>query len=364
MNAGAGEDTVGALSRANALEARWYLGPDMHASDRRAVFARTWQQVAHRQQLAEAGDHVVEDVAGTPVLLLRGRDGVLRAFPNVCRHRAGPLAHCSGKGLHSLRCKYHGWLYDQEGRLIGAPDMQDAQGFDPREVRLPPLAVREWQGLVFVALTDEVPAFDEVFGGIARRITPVDLGEMQFTRRDVFDVACNWKVYVDNFLEGYHLPLVHPGLSRLLDYRAYATDLAHWYSMQHSPLRNADAVYGEGEALYFFVFPNLMLNVMPGRLQLNRVLPLAPDRCRVEFDYFYLPDPEATARIDEDKAFSDAVQHEDIAICEAVQKGLASGTWESGRLSPRRERGVWHFQERLREAYTAAGIGLVGRGGT
>lgn len=351
MNASMSEPAKEALHSAHALDARQYLGVGMHETDRRAVFARTWQLVAYREQLSEPGDHVVEDIAGTPVLVLRGRDGALRAFPNVCRHRAGPLANCSGKGMHNIRCKYHGWLYDQEGRLIGAPEMQDAEGFSTGDVRLPVLRVREWQGLVFVALSDDVPDFDKVYGGVARRIAPLDLATMRYTRRDIFDVACNWKVYVDNFLEGYHLPLVHPGLSRLLDYRAYDTELSLWYSMQHSPLRNADAVYGDGEALYFFVFPNVMLNVMPGRLQSNRILPLGPDRCRVEFDYFYQQDPEATARIDEDRAFSDAVQHEDMAICEAVQKGLASGFYEAGRLSPRRESGVWHFHELLREAY-------------
>jgi len=340
-----------ALRRARALEARHYLGSVMHETDRRAVFGHSWQLVAHREQLAQAGDHVVEVIAGTPVILLRGRDGVLRAFPNVCRHRAGPLANCSGKGMHSLRCKYHGWLYDQEGRLIGAPEMQDAEEFAIGDIRLPPLRVREWQGLVFVALHEDVPDFGSVYGGITERIAPADLAAMRYTRRDVFDVACNWKAYVDNFLEGYHLPLVHPGLSRLLDYRAYETELFEWYSLQHSPLRNADAVYGDGEALYFFIYPNVMLNVMPGRMQTNRVLPLGPERCRVEFDYYYLADPAAMARIDEDRAFSDAVQHEDIVICESVQKGLASGFYEAGRLSPKRESGVWHFHERLREAY-------------
>jgi phenylpropionate dioxygenase-like ring-hydroxylating dioxygenase large terminal subunit len=351
MNADLIAPPPGAIRSARALEARHYVGATAHETDRRAVFSRSWQLVAHREQLAEAGDHVVENLAGTPVIVLRGRDGTLRAFPNVCRHRAGPLAHCSGKGMHNLRCKYHGWLYDHEGRLIGAPEMQGADEFDMGDIRLPPLRVQEWQGLVFVALHDEVPDFDAVYAGIAERIKPVDLGAMRFTRRDIFDVACNWKAYVDNFLEGYHLPLVHPGLSRLLDYRAYETETFEWHSLQHSPLRNADAVYGDGEALYFFVYPNVMLNVMPGRMQTNRVLPLGPGRCRVEFDYYYLQDPGAMARIDEDRAFSDAVQHEDVAICEAVQRGLESGFYEAGRLSPRRERGVWHFHQKLRDAY-------------
>ena len=182
---------------------------------------------------------------------------------------------------------------------------------------------------------------------------------MRFTRRDVFDVACNWKVYIDNFLEGYHLPIVHPGLAKVLDYRAYDTELFAWYSLQHSPLRGNDGTYGDGQAFYYFVYPNIMLNVMPGRLQSNRILPLGPDACRVEFDYYYAQDPEAQARIARDQDFSDEIQHEDIAICEAVQKGLASGFYDAGRLSPKRESGVWHFHEHLRAAYAHAAAAVA-----
>jgi choline monooxygenase len=351
MNASPHSGSDRALNTARALAARHYFGEEMLERERRGVFGRSWQLVAHRGQLAEPGDHVVEDVAGTPVLLLRGRDGVLRAFPNVCRHRAGPLAPCSGKGMHTVRCRYHGWLYNQEGQLLGAPEMQDAEDFDVRGVRLPPLRVREWQGLVFLALSDDVPAFDEVYGGIVERVAPLDLSALRYTRRDTWDVACNWKVYIDNFLEGYHLPIVHPGLSRVLDYRAYDTELFAWYSLQHSPLRNNDGIYGDGQAFYYFVYPNVMLNIMPGRLQTNRILPLGPGRCRIEFDYYYAQDPDALARIAKDRGFSDEIQAEDIAICEAVQKGLASGFYEAGRLCPKREGGVWHFHELLRAAY-------------
>lgn len=351
MNVQADPDLPTALDRAHALPARHYFGEAMLERERRSVFASSWQLIAHQGQLAEPGDHVVQDVAGTPVLLLRGRDGALRAFPNVCRHRAGPLAHCSGRGMSTVRCKYHGWLYNQEGQLIGAPEMQDARDFDVRDVQLPLLRVREWQGLVFVALDDDAPEFDDVYGGIVERIAPLDLSTLHYTRRDTWEVACNWKVYLDNFLEGYHLPIVHPGLSRVLDYRAYDTELFAWYSLQHSPLRNNDGIYGDGEAFYYFVYPNVMLNIMPGRLQTNRVLPLGPDRCRIEFDYYYSRDPAALARIEKDREFSDEIQVEDIAICEAVQKGLASGFYDAGRLCPKREGGVWHFHERLRAAY-------------
>ena len=346
-------DPIVALESATALPARFYVGDAMLAMEKRAVFARSWQLVAHQGQLAEAGDHVVEQVGDVPVLVVRGQDGVLRAFPNVCRHRAGPLALCNGKGARALHCKYHGWSYTLEGQLRSAPEMQGAADFDVSTIRLPPLRVVEWQGLVFVALSDNVPPFEEVYAGITERIAPIDLAAMRFLRRDSYDIACNWKVYIDNFLEGYHLPHVHPGLSKVLDYRAYDTELFPWHSLQHSPLRNSGDIYGDGEAFYYFVYPNVMLNIMPGRLQTNRILPLGPDRCRVEFDYFYAPGPAGEALAAADREFSDEVQAEDIGICEAVQRGLDSGSYEAGRLCPKRESGVWHFHNQLRAAYAA-----------
>lgn len=348
-------DAVVPLESATALPARFYAGETMLAMEKRAVFARSWQLVAHQGQLAEAGDHVVEQVGDVPVLVVRGQDGVLRAFPNVCRHRAGPLALCNGKGARALHCKYHGWSYTLEGQLRSAPEMQGAADFDVSSIRLPPLRVVEWQGLVFVALSENVPPFEEVYAGIRERIAPIDLAAMRFLRRDSYDIACNWKVYIDNFLEGYHLPHVHPGLSKVLDYRVYDTELFPWHSLQHSPLRNSGDIYGDGEAFYYFVYPNVMLNIMPGRLQTNRILPLGPDRCRVEFDYYYAQDEQAQARIANDQAFSDEVQAEDITICEAVQKGLSSGTYEAGRLCPKRESALWLFHNQLRAAYAAVG---------
>ena len=339
------------LDRARALSPRYYFGDAMLAMEQRTVFARSWQLVAHQGLLAEPGDHAVEQIAGVPVLLVRGQDGVLRAFPNVCRHRAGPLALCNGKGAKALHCKYHGWTYTLAGQLRSAPEMQDACDFKVEDIHLPPLRVHEWQGLVFVALGDDVPAFDEVYAGIAERIAPIDLAAMRYLRRDSYEIACNWKVYIDNFLEGYHLPHVHPGLSRVLDYRAYDTELFPWHSLQSSPLRNSGDIYGDGEAFYYFIYPNVMLNIMPGRMQTNRILPLGPGRCRVEFDYYYAQDEQAQARIAADQSFSDEVQTEDITICEAVQKGLASGFYTAGRLCPKREGGVWHFQNLLRAAY-------------
>ena len=340
------------LQLATALRAECYVRQEWFERERDAVFARSWQLVAHTSRLRTPGDHVVDEIAGRPLLVVRQHDGSLRAFYNVCRHRAGPLALCDGNA-HALRCKYHGWTYGLDGVLQRAPEMEEAADFDPATIRLPALRVREWQSLVFVAMDAAAPLFDEVFAGIAARSAPLDLNGLAPTASDHYEVACNWKVYVDNFLEGYHLPHVHPGLTRVLDYRTYDTELFRWHSLQHSPIRNANDAYGDGEALYWFVYPNVMLNMTPGRLQTNRVVPLAVDRCRVDFDYYHLPDAAASARAAADRAFSDEVQREDGWICERVHANLRSGAYEAGRLCPKRESGVWHFHELLRRSYSA-----------
>ena len=177
---------------------------------------------------------------------------------------------------------------------------------------------------------------------------------MRPERRVVYRVDCDWKLYVDNYLEGYHVRCVHPGLSGLLDAQAYATTLSRWHSLQASPLDSADALYGSGEALYWFIYPNTMINLLPGRLQTNRVLPDGPGRCTVVFDYAYPPGQADPQRVAADLAFSDTVQAEDAAICAAVQRGMASGSWPPWPLNPAQEQGVWHFHELLRAAWRSA----------
>jgi len=341
------------LDHALTLPARFYTDPRMPAVDAGAIFARSWQLVCHQSQLPGVGDHIVSDVAGLPLVIVRGEDRTIRAFHNVCRHRAGPVASCDGKGAKALRCRYHGWTYGLDGVLRGAPEMGRTQDFHPSDIRLPEVRVQVWQGLVFVAV-GEAPPFSELVAGIDTRLgADRALENYVFHHRSSYDIGCNWKVYVDNYLEGYHVPHIHPGLNSLLDYRSYITETAEWYSFQYSPLESGGDLYGSGEALYYFIHPNTMLNILPGRLQTNRVLPLGVDRCRVMFEFYYPADDsaEANARRAKDVEFSDEVQEEDVTICEDVQRGLASGSYEAGRLNPLRENAVHHFQEMVRRAY-------------
>ena len=343
------------LDHATALPARFYADPAYVAVDRALVFDRGWQLVAHVCQLRNAGDHAIADFAGLPVIAVRGADDVIRVFHNVCRHRAGPIAQCDGLAAKALRCRYHGWTYTLEGVLRSAPEMGGVPDFDPADVRLPQLAVRTWQGMVFACVDEaRAPAFDAFVAGIDARLGP-DRGLAHYGHhhRVGYEVACNWKVYVDNYLEGYHVPHIHPGLNKLLDYRSYITETADWYSYQFSPLESGEGLYGAGDALYYWMWPNTMLNILPGRLQTNRVIPRGADRCRVEFDFYYAMDESEAgrARRAADLSFSDEVQVEDLTICEDVQRGLSSGSYVPGRLNPLRENAVHHFHELLRKIY-------------
>ncbi|MEX2362547.1 MAG: SRPBCC family protein, partial [Balneolaceae bacterium] len=226
---------------------------------------------------------------------------------------------------------------------------------DKKDFGLEPFEIEIWNGLIFARIQQQDFAIKELLSGIEERIAPITPKNLQFYSEEVYTIECNWKVYVDNFLEGYHIPIVHPELANLLDYRAYVTETSEWFSLQHSPFKAEENIYSEsgGEAFYYFVFPNIMLNILPGRLQMNSVIPVSPTRCKVLFSYFYddISSPQKKKSIKEDIAYSEQIQQEDIEICEAVQRGLQSRVYQKGRFSVKRESGVYHFQSLLKREF-------------
>ena len=261
------------------LPASYYVEPRWAEAERSHVFARGWHFIAHVSQLADPGDHVLSEAGGVPLLAVHGNDGAIRVLHNVCRHRAGPLATHDGRGARLLRCRYHGWNYGLDGRLLAATDFPDDGALDVTRICLPEARSFVWHGLVFATVG---PAPADWLADVAPPTN--DLALFRHVARDEYELDCNWKVYVDNYLEGYHLPHVHPTLNRVLDYRHYMTALGRWHSVQSSPLDASAGPYRAGEARYVFLYPGTMLNLLPDRLQTNRVLPLAPQRCRVVFD--------------------------------------------------------------------------------
>jgi len=346
------------LAHARAAPPSWYTDPRVHAIDV-ALLRAAWQYAGAASEVAAPGACLTTEVVGSPVVVVRGDDGALRAFHNVCRHRGGPVVRgpCT---VPRLQCAYHGWVYALDGRLLGTPQMRDAEGFDRASESLLPVRVAEWQGLVFVNLGEEPTPLEAQFAGVAEALLPVRLQTKRFAVREVYPVDCNWKTYVENYLEAYHLPLVHPQYFRTLDFHAYRYDVHALWSVQRAPL-GADAGYylqlqAQGaeparDACYAWLWPNLTLNVLPGRIQVNHVRPVAVDRCAVVFDYYY-DDPERMADlIAEDRAVSARIQAEDADICAVVQRNLASGAYRPGRLSPEHEAALHSFQGTLRRSY-------------
>lgn len=346
------------LDRAHTIPAGWYVDRGLYDLERRAVFGRSWQMVGRREQVAGPGQFLTADVGGEPVLVVRGEDRELRAFFNVCRHRAAPIRTEPCGHATKLRCRYHGWTYDLAGNLRGTPEFDGVCDFRREDHGLVPVAVAEWGPLVWVHLDPprepvgaylaplpEWAAGRDAFAGLA-----------WFGRKE-YDLACNWKVYVDNYLDGgYHVNTVHPGLAGVLDYREYRTTTHGNTSLQSSPLVPAEGAAGKTRtgdlAAYWWVFPNVMLNVYGGVMDTNLVLPLGPDRCRVVFDFYFAAGTDPTfAR--ESIAVADQVQAEDAGICEQVQQGLGSRAFSTGRFSVRRENAGYYFHQllarRLRE---------------
>lgn len=335
------------LSFASTIPAGYYSDPAVLEAENQNVFGRTWQLAGRADQVAQNGSYFTTVVGGEPVLVARGSDGTVRAMSNVCRHRAGPVAKGEGK-KPVLQCGYHGWTYSLEGRLLGTPEMGGIECFDRADVALPQFRVEEWNGLLFVNLDPGAPSLDEFLGDLVDEMPANDYASFHLAARKDWELDCNWKVYVDNFLEGYHIPIVHPGLFRELDYPNYRTETRRNYSIQFAPTKKPERIRtagGDDRVRYFWVYPNLMLNVYPDNFSTNLIVPLGAHRTLTIFEWFFR-DPDSAkskSELAETISFSDEIQVEDIDICEAVQRGLRSRTYDTGRYSPVRENGVHHF---------------------
>lgn len=340
------------LSLATTIPSSWYLDPDALDLEQQRVFGRTWQLVGRIDQVASPGDYFTCSIVDEPLVVTRAGDGSLHAFYNVCRHRAGPVAKGAGH-RQTLQCIYHGWTYGLDGRLINTPEFDGVRCFEKHENGLRPVQVDTWGPFVFVNLDPDAPSLATVLGTIPIETAAMPLDRMGFYKRIDYEIDCNWKVYVDNYLEGYHIPVAHPGLFKEIDYRQYAVETERYYSKQYAPIREKpDSLYrrnlddgAAAQALYYWVFPNLMLNIYPDNLQTNIILPLGHDRTLTIFEWYVLDidRPEVADDFHRSFKFSDLVQKEDIEICEHVQRGLRSRSYDVGRYSVRRENGVHHF---------------------
>jgi len=356
---------------AQTLASRFYTDPAILEIEKEKIFRRTWQLVGTLQHacgevngmkrtIADPETFFTADLAGEPIVVVRDKQGTLRAFSNVCRHRAGPIAQGSGC-KNVLRCGYHGWTYTLDGRLIGTPDVEGVEFFDRSTMGMVPLRLETWEQFIFVNFDAQAEPLAAFLGEIPRQSRGFQFAGLQLTERRDYVIDCNWKVYVDNYLEGYHIPIAHPGLMREIDYAQYRTETFRYYSQQFAPIRamksedSGERFYppagGLQEALYFWVFPNLMVNIYPDNVSTNLILPISQEKTLTIFEWFFRDAGSSTMqeRVKKAVQFSDEVQQEDIGLCESVQRGLRSATYDRGRYSVRRENGVHHFHMLLSE---------------
>jgi choline monooxygenase len=344
------------LERARTIPSLCYHDPEIFAAETRTVFGGAWQAVGRAEQVSRPGSFFTADLAGEPILIVRGDDDVLRAFHNVCRHRAARVVEQASGQATRLRCRYHGWTYDLAGRLRGTPEFQGVADFRLEENGLVPVNVAIGGPFVWIHCGQAPPPLEQFLSPFPERCSALGLEALHFVERREYQQACNWKVFVDNYLDGgYHVNSVHPTLAGLLDYSQYGTELFANSSLQTSPLKPLESgvpgstVRSGDRAYYWWVFPNFMVNIYQGVMDTNLVLPLGPEHCRVIFDFYFTDreGPEADRFRADSIALAHQIQLEDMAICEEVQRGLKSRSYDTGRFSVRREAAGYHFHQLL-----------------
>ncbi|HZW94339.1 MAG TPA: aromatic ring-hydroxylating dioxygenase subunit alpha [Candidatus Eremiobacteraceae bacterium] len=343
------------LERASTIPSAWYVDARIAELERLSVFSKTWQLVARTEQVKVPGQFVSTTVAGEPIVVVRGNDDVLRAFYNVCRHHAAAVVTQPCGQASLLHCPYHGWNYGLDGSLKGMPEFDGVENFDRAQNGLVPIRVDTWECFVFINLDQHAAPLTDFLGGLVPRVAPLGISKLHYFDRRTYNINCNWKVFVDNYLDGgYHVPHLHKGLNSVLDYKQYTIENEDRYCLQSSPMVASaeDAATGAARkgdrAWYFWQHPNLMINCYDGYMDTNLVIPVDVDHCTVIFDFYFRDISDANREYNEQSVnVGNRVQEEDLGICEDVQRGLKSRAYRAGRLSVRREAGEQLFHRLL-----------------
>jgi phenylpropionate dioxygenase-like ring-hydroxylating dioxygenase large terminal subunit len=350
-----------ALDQGETLPADWYSDPAVLRLEQERIFASAWQYAGRLELVPEPGDFFTCSVGHVPILVVRGHESELAAFVNVCRHRGHLVAEGAGN-RKSLQCPYHAWTYDLDGTLRAAPRSEREPGFNRGGFSLLPAAVEAWGPLVFVNPDPAADPLEEALGPLPRFVAEsgLELDRLRFRRRSEWEIAANWKIVLENYLECYHCPVAHPGFSKVIDVDVDAYELRSegLVSSQFGPVREAAEGNGGGApsgqtAQYHLLWPSSTLNIDPGpgNLSVDVTRPAGPERSAGFTDYFFyedVPDETAGQMIE----FAAQVAREDASLVESVHRGLASGMVPQGRLLTSSEHLIQHFQRLVHDALT------------
>ena len=344
---------------AKTLPQRYFISPEIFAKEQEVIFSSQWVCVGHQSEIAKAGDYFVREVAGESLIILRDKGGELHGFYNVCRHRGTRLredraGQAAPGHVSAIQCPYHAWTYGLDGRLIGAPHMDEVQGFDKADYSLHSVNLALWEGFIFVNLAGSSAPLEEVFAPLAGKFTHWNLPKLRSAKRVEYDVRANWKLIFENYSECYHCPGVHPALSKLTPYDSAENDLCEgpflggFMSITKSAsltmsgktcalpvgdIRSED----HGRVFYYSIFPNMLLSLHPEYVMMHQLWPKSPERTLILCDWFFHPETFDHDDFHPNDAieFWDMTNKQDWHVCELSQQGIASRAYQPGPYSPR-----------------------------
>jgi phenylpropionate dioxygenase-like ring-hydroxylating dioxygenase large terminal subunit len=363
-------DVTTPLERAETLPPSYYTDPELYRLEEEVVFRRQWCYVCREDQVANAGDYVTIDLAGTPLVVVRGKDGELRALSASCLHRFMPVVEGQGNRT-SFQCPYHLWTYALDGQLIGAPEMEQAEGFDMKSCRLPSIRVETWEGFVFVNLDEQAPSLTPQLATLQQTLREYRMSTMRTAAVMEYESDWNWKIMVENGIESYHHIGIHPDTLQPY-FPAHTTshdDVDGPYVMHRIPTKDRvrmpatfpvpdDLTEAQWTELQVFaVYPLMFAALQPDEMAVLQIIPQTVDRHLVRWSICYRPDafdaPGFEEKLSNSRAILDAIHRQDIDGCARVQRGVTSMYARPGRLS-HLEKGIWQFNNWLRELIAGA----------
>ena len=356
-------------SLSQSLHKEAYINPSWHNTDLKLIISRTWQWVCHTEKLRDPGSYITIDIANQPIMIIRNDKRLLKAFYNVCQHRAHKLI--DGEGLtNRIACPYHAWTYNLDGKLIRAPHTEKLDQFELEDICLNEVQVEEFCGFIFVNLDKKAPSLKKQSENLESEIKhwAPDIDRLTFGHRLTYDIKSNWKNVVDNFLECYHCPTAHKDFCELVDMETYKVTTYGIYSSHMAEAGNSpNAAYDVSSATVkthavWWLWPTTCLMRYPGRssmIVLN-IIPAGPDRTLETYDFFLeTPEPNEM-ELDSIRYLDEVLQVEDINIVESVQRGMNTPAFTQGRIvndpegSGKSEHAVHHFHGLVLDAYENA----------
>jgi Rieske 2Fe-2S family protein len=341
-------------SGAKTLPQRYFVSPEIFAAEQQNIFLKQWVLVGHQSQIGKPGDYFTAEVAGESLIVVRDQKSTIRGFYNVCRHRGTRLREDQNGHVSAIQCPYHAWTYGLDGRLIGAPHMDEVPGFDKANYSLNPVSLALWEGFVFVNLTQSPTPLEKVFAPLAGKFSHWNLDRLQSAKRIDYDVRANWKLIFENYSECYHCPGVHPTLAKLTPYDSAENDLSEGpFLGGFMPIMKGNSLTMSGNAcalpvgdikaedhhrvFYYSIFPNMLLSLHPDYVMVHQLWPQSPDRTLILCDWFFHSEAFERPDFHPDDAieFWDMTNKQDWHVCELSQRGITSRAYRPGPYSPR-----------------------------